>query len=94
MDEVDRLRRLLADLADLTIWMLGSADFGPKGQAYTGWVKGRPALDRALAYLTEADRAEKLKTRSEAAKKAARSRKAMKDARDEADARRSSGGSR
>ena len=46
-------RRLLADLAELTIWMTGSADFGPEGQAFVGWVKGKPALDRALAYLAE-----------------------------------------
>jgi hypothetical protein len=44
-------RRLLADLAELTIWMTGSADFGPEGQAHVGWVKGKPALDRALVYL-------------------------------------------
>ena len=51
--ELRDLRALLADLADLTIWMSGSADFGPEGQAHVGWVKGKPALDRALAYLAE-----------------------------------------
>jgi hypothetical protein len=54
----DDARKLLADLADLTIWMTGSADFGPEGQAHEGWVKGKPALDRALAFLAETDEGE------------------------------------
>jgi hypothetical protein len=53
--DVLELRGLLADLTDLTIWMTGSADFGPEGQAHIGWVKGKPALDRALAYLGKLD---------------------------------------
>jgi hypothetical protein len=59
--DADEARRLLADLADLTVWMTGSADFGPEGQAHAGWVKGRPALNRALAYLEHKPREELLK---------------------------------
>jgi hypothetical protein len=53
INEELELRTLLTDLVDLTIWMTGSADFGPEGEAHAGWVKGKPALDRALAYLAE-----------------------------------------
>jgi hypothetical protein len=48
-------RKILSDLVELTLWMTGSADFGPEGQAHAGWLKGKPALDRALLLLAAAD---------------------------------------
>lgn len=56
--ELGEVRKLLSDLAELTIWMTGSADFGPGGQAHEGWVRLKPALDRALAYFEEERRLE------------------------------------
>ena len=47
-----RAQEALADLVELTIFMSGSADFGPEGQAHEGWRRLKPALDRALAYLS------------------------------------------
>lgn len=45
------LRGIMGDLAQLVIWMSGSADFGVGGVAHEGWLKLKSALDRALKIL-------------------------------------------
>jgi hypothetical protein len=45
----DALRELARELHGAVIWMSGSADFGPTGQAADGWEKLQPLLARAKA---------------------------------------------
>jgi hypothetical protein len=47
---------LVEAAADALVWCSGSADFGPRGKARKGWLKGpRQLLDRLLA-LRESDK--------------------------------------
>jgi len=48
-----RLAEALQEMTDGVFWMSGSADFGPEGQAYQGWLKFRPKIDIALKALSE-----------------------------------------
>jgi hypothetical protein len=45
--------KALRDVLDVAIWMSGSPSFGPEGEAHEGWVKARPKLDAAAAFLAE-----------------------------------------
>jgi hypothetical protein len=36
-------------------WMSGSADFGPGGQAHTGWIKAQPAIADIRAAIAKAE---------------------------------------
>jgi hypothetical protein len=47
--ELGRLKKLLSQAADIIIWMSGSADFGPGGQAHAGWIKNRATLNAIMA---------------------------------------------
>jgi hypothetical protein len=43
----------VSELLDAAQWMTGSNDFSPEGQAHRGWLKFRPALERARAFLAQ-----------------------------------------
>lgn len=47
----DEARAHLAEMVDTVIWMSGSSDFSPEGQAHEGWAKARPKLSAALDWL-------------------------------------------
>lgn len=48
------LRGHVGDLTELAVWMSGSDDFSsPHGIASVGWVKMKPALEKALAWMKE-----------------------------------------
>ena len=45
------LYRALEAARELYLWMTGSADFGPEGQAWEGWLKFQPTRDMVDAAL-------------------------------------------
>ena len=49
----DRMGEALRDALDIVLWMSGSADFSPDGQAYDGWVKSQVRLAGCRAAFVE-----------------------------------------
>ena len=45
--QIDELRLSLEAMLDTVRWMSGSNDFGPEGQAWEGWQKVQPDIDKA-----------------------------------------------
>jgi hypothetical protein len=44
-EEIRQLREGLHEALDIIVWMSGSSDFSPEGEAYEGWKKARDKLD-------------------------------------------------
>lgn len=50
-DAAKKVRLHLDEMIETVIWMSGSADFGPEGQAHEGWIKAREKLNAAMAFV-------------------------------------------
>jgi len=46
---------LLKEMIDTVIWMSGSSDFSPEGQAWEGWVEAREKLSEAFEYVNSVE---------------------------------------
>lgn len=48
------LLEALKEMTDMVIWMSGSPDFGPDGQAHEGWLRNRDKVNKALDAIAKA----------------------------------------